>query len=227
MIIYIELFLLSNLIIHLLSIFIAAKINKLIVTKGVILSSILDIVWMIFYIYSYDFFADYTFIVGIFLVIICFRFNLINYIKVIITYYFANYLLGGLVLTTNLKGNLLFFSVIICYFFIVFCIYLFLVKQQYETFYDVSIHLDKIYHLRAFFDTGCNLSYAGKPVIVIRINKRIKVNYCGHMKVIGATGEMVIPCFEISKIVVNKVELSGYGIFLDVEYEAIIGGKFI
>ena len=227
LIVYIELFILSNLIIHLLSIFLVSKINNLVVTKGIIISSILDIIWMICYIFCYDFFARYTIFFGLLLILLCFKISFINYIKAIFTYYFVNYLLGGMVLTFNLKGNTLYLSFIFCYLFIVSCIYLVLVKDRYNCFYEIDLFLDKIYHFKAFFDTGCNLSYEGKPVIVINEKLKMKVNYCGLIKVYGATGEALVPCFYIPKVVIDKKEMKCYGIFLNVEYEAIIGVKFI
>ena len=172
MVIYLEVFLLTNLIIHLLSIFLISKLLNLKITKGIYFSSIIDLLWMLVYVYYYDYFYLFRYLIGIILVILCFKVPIMDLLKALFMYFSLNFLLGGVGLVLKVSGNLFYFLIIVCYFILTLGIYIILVNKKYETYYDVSLYYGKKINLKAFFDTGCNLSCNNLPVIIIN-NKKI------------------------------------------------------
>ena len=95
----------------------------------------------------------------------------------ILTFYFASILLGGflylLTIETNIKTIFLFIlSPIILYIYVRQAKNL---KNQIKNYYKVDLYLNnQIIALTGYLDTGNNLSYNGKPVILI--NRKIKTN---------------------------------------------------
>ena len=49
----------------------------------------------------------------------------------------------------------------------------------------------------------------------------------GKLKIYGATGSMDVDVFKIDSLCVNGKKYFAYGVFLDVEFEAIIGVSFV
>ena len=227
MIIYLELFLFTNLLIHVLSIIVIGKLINLRISKGIIISGIIDIIWMLVYVYYYDFFHYLRYFVGAFLVMISYQFRPKELVEAIILYYLFNFLLGGVGFCLNVSGNLFYFLVMISYILISISIYLILVNKKYETYYDVSFVIGKKRTFKAFFDTGCNLVYCGYPVLIISKKKEFRCDFVGKLKIYGATGSMDVDVFKIDSLFVNGKKHFAYGVFLDVEFEAIIGVSFV
>ena len=197
------------------------------ITKGFFVSAIFDILWMLIYVYFYDYYDRFSFWIPLILIIPCFEFKLDLFIKALVMYYMLNFLLGGVGFILKISGNMFYLLITLSYFLISIGIYLFLVNKKYETYYNVSFYLDKKRCYRAFFDTGCNLSYLNKPVLIISKKEAFPVEYVGTIRINSGIGYQDVPCFYIDDLLVKDKHYQAYGIFLDVEFMAIIGVSFV
>ena len=139
-------------------------------------------------------------------------------------YYGLNFMIGGISTCLKVSGNTAYF-VILCIYMIAFIgCYLLHQKKSFTTFYTITFQIgEKLYRFNAFFDTGCQLSYKGKPVIVL--NKKSNFNfYTEDFLIINSgTGQRLVKCYLLHNVTINHKKCSCYCVFLDINYEAIIG----
>lgn len=227
MIIFIEVVLLFDLIINLLTLLIIKELLFLKLKKSFLLSLIIDLVYMILYIFGYNL-GIFIYIMPIIYVFISFKTNLTQFIKSIILYNILNYFLGGLAFNINLYGNIKYFLITSIYFILIIIFYIIFKRKEILISYDISfIFNKKKYNLSAFFDTGCNLLYKGYPVFII--NKKYEFNNQSKEKFIfyTAVSSSEVFIYKIDNLMIKKRNISCYCIFLDIDYEAIIGFNFL
>ena len=92
--------------------------------------------------------------------------------------------------------------------------------------YEVKfVFRGKKHSYKAFLDTGCNLKHKGLPVVVI--NKR----YCfdiysdEYIMIHSGTGANVEKVYYLSEFFINKEKINCYCIFLEIDYDVIIGSN--
>ena len=101
-------------------------------------------------------------------------------------------------------------------------------RNKFNTTYNIKFNLiNKKYNLEAFLDTGCDMFYKGKPVIVL--NKKFETNIFSIDKIQINSGisEKIIDIFYIDKFYINKKIISVYCVFLDISFDAIIGSDLL
>lgn len=152
----------------------------------------------------------------IIITIISFKYNNILYtIKNIFYMYIVSTLLGGILYLFNIKINnsIVYYAVIIIIGIEVTMLYIKEIhnlKNNYNNYYQVDIHLDKDFlSLVGFVDTGNNLydPYKHRPIILVnkkykRDGKSILVPY--HT----ASGEGVLTCIKPKYITVNNNKIT-------------------
>lgn len=227
MIIYIEVVLIVNLLINLFTILIIKECFYLKIKKTIILSFILDMIYMLLYIYEYNI-NLLKFLLPVVLIFLSFRVNKYLFLKSVLAYYLISYTLGGISTTLKLSGNLAYFIILIFLIILVFIFYVFFHRKDIFITYKIKyVFKDKTYHLNAFFDTGCNLIYKGLPVVIL--NKKYHFNIYSDEKIFYISGGTQISekIYRINNLEILKNKIDCYCIFLDIDYDAIIGVNII
>lgn len=227
MVIYIEIILIVDLIINLLSLLIIKEVLYLNIGKFFYFSLIIDLIYMIFYIYGTNI-SYFKYFMPIIFVILSFKLNIIMFFKALTLYYLLNYFLGGIAFNIKLIGNIKYVVMMIIYAIFIGLFYLIYKRKDIFITYNIEFTLNEKKHsYNAFFDTGCNLLYKGYPVFII--NTRYKPNYISKDKYnfYTATNSNDVDIYEIEKLKLNNRIIKCYCIFLDVDYDAIIGINFL
>lgn len=223
MVIYIEIFLLVNIIISLITLIIIHEVTYIKYSKLIIIGQIINIIYLLFFIYNYRLANYIKYLIPFFIIILSFKTNIYTYIKVTLIYYLLSFLYGGVGTLISISGNLKYFIIlIICVsFFIV--IYLFFKKKRIDVFYILKFNfLNKEYNVKVFLDTGCSIFYKGKPVIILNNKYQFNIYPIDKIKISGIKDE-ILDLYYIDLVSINKKQMSLYCVFLDMDYEGIIG----
>lgn len=227
MIIYIEVLLFVNILIHLLTIIIIKETNYLRFSKWFFLTIPLDILYMLLYIYQYNIYLI-KFIIPFLFIVLSFKTNLYTYFKVYIIYLIISYLLGGVSTSINISGNKGYFILLIIFIVIAGVIYSFFKRKDiYKTYKIEFKFMEHKYVINAFFDTGCNILYKGYPVIILNSKYKFKIH--SYEKVIYTSGndDNEESVYLINSLKVDNRVIKCYCIFLDIDYDAIIGNNLL
>ena len=152
------------------------------------------------------------------MVLISFNYKDIKYTSLnIITFYLVSFVLGGFLYFLNIEfsykhNGLVFYNnglgINMIFLFIICPIILYIylkqnkhIQKKIKHFYEVDFKMgNKNYHFNGYLDTGNNLMYKKKPVVIIKhkiktSKKRIYVPY----SVVGFSG--ILECIEIEIVV--------------------------
>lgn len=225
MIIYIEVFLFVNVMIHLFTILIIGEVFYLKIKKTFLLTILIDIIYILLFVYNFELFLI-KYLIPLLFIFLSFKTNLYTLLKSTLVYYILNFLLGGMVVTINISGNSGYLIVFIIYLLLVGIIYLFFKRKEINIIYKIEFNFrNKKVKLNAFYDTGCNLLYKGYPVIIL--NKKYKFDIKTYEYLNYSSGGEVLleEIYLINNLKIGKSEIKCYCIFLDIDYEAIIGSN--
>lgn len=129
--------------------------------------------------------------------------------------------IGMLFFTTKEKNNLLILIIIAFITIISYTIHLKKHKLNGSKLFKTSIYInDKEYRLNGFLDTGCTLSYLGKPCIILNKNIEMPCNKNLYIPFTTISGKGIMKGFKA-----NKIFVDGYGFFENVII-AISNDKF-
>jgi hypothetical protein len=213
--------------IHLFTILIIGEVFYLKLKNTFLLTILIDLIYVLLYVYNIElFFIKY--LIPLVFIFLSFKTNLYTFFKSTIVYYILNFLLGGIVITINISGNSGYLIVFIIYLFLVFLIYLFFKRKEINITYQIEFKFrNKKVKLNAFYDTGCNLVYKGYPVIIL--NKKYKFDIKTYDYLNYSSGGEVLfeEVYLINNLKIGKSEIKCYCIFLDIDYEAIIGSNLV
>lgn len=224
MIIYIELFILINILISIITLVIIHTIMFIKYSKLFFLGQVINVLYMFLYIYSHEISFYIKCIVPIVIVILSFKTSLYFYIKSIIIYYLISFVLGGSGLLITISGNIKYFIILILILFFLLICHLFFKRKRIEIFYMIKFKfLNKEYKLNAFFDTGCDIFYKFNPVIILNEKYKFNISPVDTIKISSGIATEEVDIFYIDKLYINKKIISVYCIFLDIHYNAIIG----
>lgn len=162
------------------------------------------------------------------LVKLSFRGNFYSYIKAIILYYLINYSLGGVTLTLNISSNIYYLITLLIISIIFMFVYIFYRRKDIDITYRISFKFrDRLYSMDAFYDTGCNLFYKGYPVIIL--NKKYHFMIYTDLRLTYYSGDIETEkeLYLINELKLNHEVIKCYCIFLDINYEAIIGSNLL
>lgn len=227
MIIYIEVVIIVNLLIHLFSLFIIKELLYLKFSKLIYFSLILDVIYILMYIYGTNFLII-KYIFPFILVLFAYKLDIFSYLKSVILYYILNYFLGGISLTLNISGNFGYLIIFGIFIFLVLIIYIFFKKRIIKINYLVSYKFkSKNYNLKAFLDTGCDIYYNGYPVIIINQKYEFNIYTDEHITYFSGDIKTIKKVYLINEIKIEKQLKRCYCIFLDIPYEAIIGTNML
>lgn len=227
MIIYIEIVLFVNIVIHLLTLFLIKETNYLRVSKLFYLTIPFDLLYMILYINGYDV-TFFKYFMPLLYVFLSFKTNLYTYIKIYIIYLIFNYLLGGITTTINISGNLGYFILFIIGLTLSLVLYcIFKKKDIYKTYKIRFFFKENEYKIEAFFDTGCDLFYKGYPVIILNRKFHFKIKTFDKITFTSGSGNNIEDIYLLNNVFIENKKIKCYCIFLDIEYDAIIGNNII
>jgi hypothetical protein len=213
--------------IHLFTILIIGEVFYLKLKNTFLLTILIDLIYVLLYVYNIElFFIKY--LIPLVFIFLSFKTNLYTFLKTTIVYYILNFLLGGIVVTINISGNSGYLIVFIIYLLLVFLIYLFFKRREIDITYKIEFYFrNKKVKINAFYDTGCNLLYKGYPVIIL--NKKYKFDIKTYDYLNYSSGGEVLfeEVYLINNLKIGKSEIKCYCIFLDIDYEAIIGSNLV
>lgn len=232
---YIEYILISNIIIHILIIYsialiIGIKINKLLL----MISSILDSIYMILYIYFPYYLENIKYFIGIILSLIPFiNKDKGNIFRGTILYYLLNISLGGEAYLLFKILKLEYYHIIILSLILFISIYFYksIYKYNIKTnhlFYDVIIKDKKnTIKLKCYLDTG-NIIVSDDLLSIIFLDKKYKIGtYKGKVlsKSVGGNNYIDIYCVDEIYIKINKkyIKRDAYLAFSELKYDGIFG----
>lgn len=217
----------ANLIIHLFTLFIIHFITYIKFSKLLILGIIIDVIYMILYVYNVEV-GIIQYLFPFLLIFLSFSVNLYTYFKLVILYYAFSSLLGGVSLTLLVSGNLKYFLILLIYFVIFIISLIFFNRKEVDLSYKISFRFKSTnYIFNAFLDTGCNLMYKSYPVIIINKKYEFNIYSDSYIKFTTGSGETIKKVYLINELEICKKKIKCYCIFLDIDYEAIIGFNLI
>ena len=86
---------------------------------------------------------------------------------------------------------------------------------------------NKKYKLNAYFDTGCNILYKGLPVIIINKRYSFCIYTSDTINITSGINDSNEKIYLINELKIGKNLLKCYCVFLDIEYDAIIGVNLV
>ena len=224
MVIYIELVLIVNILLHLFLIIFIHNLFYIRYRKYMIIGLILDGMYMLLYIYNFLLYDYLKYIFPFILVILSFKTNFYTYLKITFVYFILSYVLGGMSYTINLSGNLEYVVILVVFLFILLILMFFYKSKVINAFYDLSFkYRNKSFHVNAFLDTGCNIWYKEFPVIVLNKKYQFDIYTNEFISINTGLASSKAMVYYIDQLKIDKTVINCYCVFLDIEYEAIIG----
>lgn len=224
MVIYIELYILSNIIIHLYTSFLIRYLLFIPFKKTFLIGLILDVIYSLLYIYHQEYFIIIKYFFPFFLTLLGFKVNFYEFIKVTFLYYLINFLFGGVSLIINLSVNIKLICLLIIFLIItIFIIYYFNINDYKKYIRLRFVFKNKKYCINAFCDSGCNLMYKLLPVIVLHQKYQFNIKTQDKIEIDNGYSKYLKECYYLNEIYIDKRKISCYVIFLDIKYDAIVG----
>lgn len=228
MVIYIEIYLIINIFIQILTTIFIYEIAYVKLRKFIILAIIINLIYSLLYIYKPEYVLILKYVMPLIFVFLSYKTNIYNYLKLSLIYYFISFSLGGMAYILNFSGNLLYFIVFIFYFFILVLYYIFFKRKRISILYKISFNFkNKKYLLNAFYDTGANLYYKNKPVLVLNSKYHFGIKSFEKLYIENGYSNSFNDLYYIDQLRINNSLISAYCIFLDIKYDALIGSNFL
>lgn len=227
MIIYIEVILLVDFIINLLTILIIKTITFIKLKKLLIFVFVIDLIYTILYLYKIDLYII-KYILPFIYMFLSFKCDFINLIKITFLYFVFNYLLGGIILSINIASNIVYLITIIVYASIFIISLLLFKRKELNLKYKIEFYyMDKKYTLDAFLDTGCSIFYKGYPVIVLNRKFEFKNYTDDYVLISTATTNKYEKVYYINELKLQGKTIKCYCVFLDIPYMAVISSDIL
>lgn len=222
--IYIEIFLFINIMISLITLIIIHEVSYIKYSKLIILGQAINTIYLIFFIYNYKLVYYLKYLIPFFIVYLSFKTNIYTYIKATLIYYLLSFLYGGVGTLIHISGNIKYLIMLVVSFVFFIIIYIFFKNKRIDIYYQLKyIFLNKEYKINAFLDTGCNIFYKGYPVIILNNKYNFNIIPIDYIEISSGLSKNKTPIFYIDKLFVGKKQVSVYCVFLDIDYDAIIG----
>ena len=227
MVIYIEVLLIVNVLIHVFTILLIKETTYLKLKKGFYFSIVFDLLYMLLYVYQFDL-SCIKYFIPFLLVSMSFKADLITIIKLTLIYYIISYVIFGLAINLKICSSYQYLLIFIIFLIFISIIYVFFKRKQILIKYKIEYtYKNKVYKLDAFFDTGCNLLYKGLPVIIINNKYSFNIHTDDVIYISAANSSSYEKVYIINELKFNNKRIKCYCVFLDIDYEAIVGVNLV
>ena len=223
MVIYLDLLILSTIVVNYLFIKTIAIIfhEKLSIIR-VIISLVMSVLMLFLYLAPYQFYFIVRYFMGIIIGMIAFRKSdlKIKIIKIVI-FYILNMMFIGCLVVFKVK-NLL--PLVLTIFFVII---LYIVQSYQNVFshtrYIYQVKLDKV-TLKGYLDTGNLSTYQNKPIVFLK-NKYFnqQFSYLNNISINGIFGQKMMDVYSGPTLYLNKKTYEVYYIFVnEINYDIIL-----